>query len=196
MNIEGLDYNTQREQLVMPEYGREIQDMVKYAMTIGDKEERQRCAEAIVAIMGRMSPDDKSAEGYDRKLWDHLALLSGFQLEVDYPYDVSQAAKIAQRPEPMEYPMKKIPVRHYGSMLFGMFEKLKAMEPGKERDALAQLVASQMHRCLLQWGHGSCAEEKVADDLARYTDGKVQLDVDAFRLVKITESSAKTKKRR
>lgn len=180
MKIEGLDYNTQREKLVLPEYGREIQQMVDYAVGLEDRSERQRCAETIIVIMDRMFPENKGTEDHERKLWDHLALMSGFKLDIDYPFDVSQAAQIAQKPEPLSYPMQKIPVRHYGAMLFEVFQKLKTMEPGEERDALVTLTANQMRRNLMQWSHGSSDEEKVASDLARFTDGKIQLDLDSF----------------
>ena len=187
MNIEGLDYNTQREKLVLPEYGREIQKMVDYAVTLEDREERQRCAETIIAIMRRMFPEGGNAEEQERKLWDHLAIMSGFRLDIDFPFDVSQAVQIAKKPAPMEYPMKKIPVRHYGSMIFELFDKLKTMEPGEERDELVKLTANQMRRNLVQWSHGSSDEEKVASDLARFTDGKIQLDLDTFRFDRIVE---------
>ena len=95
MNIEGLDYNTQRERLVLPEYGREIQNMVNYCLTLTDRQERQNCAESIVDIMERMIPQNHTDEDYKQKLWDHLAIMSNFQLDIDYPYDVSQAARIA-----------------------------------------------------------------------------------------------------
>ncbi len=181
MNIEGLDYNTQREKLVLPEYGREIQKMVNHALTIEDRNERQHCAETIIAIMRRMFPETGNTEEQERKLWDHLAIMSNFQLDIDYPFDVSQAVQMAKKPEPLEYPMKKIPVRHYGSMIFELFERLKTMEAGKERDELVKLTANQMRRSLLQWSHGSSDEEKVASDLARFTDGKIQLDLDTFK---------------
>ena len=184
MNIEGLDYNTQREKLVLPEYGREIQQMVDHAVSLEDRGERQRCAETIISIMKRMFPEAGNAEEHDRKLWDHLAIMSNFQLDIDFPFDVSQAVQIAKKPEPMAYPMQKIPVRHYGTMIFQLFDKLKTMEPGEERDELVRLTANQMHRNLMQWSHGSSDLEKVASDLARFTDGKIQLDVDNFKFDK------------
>ena len=187
MNIEGLDYNTQREKLVLPEYGREIQKMVDHAVSIEDRAERQTCAETIVAIMKRMFPESGNGEDLNRKLWDHLAIMSGFQLDIDYPYDVSQAVEIAKKPAPMKYPMQRIPVRHYGSMIFELFEKLKTMEPGEERDELVKLTANQMHRNLIQWSHGSSDVEKVASDLARFTDGKIQLDLNTFKFDKVME---------
>ena len=184
MNIEGLDYNTQREKLVLPEYGREIQQMVDHAVSIEDRAERQRCAETIISIMERMFPDTSNSEEHERKLWDHLAIMSNFQLDIDFPFDVSQAVQIAKKPEPMAYPMQKIPVRHYGTMVFQLFEKLKTMEPGEERDELVKLTANQMHRNLMQWSHGSSDLEKVASDLARFTDGQIQLDIDNFKFDK------------
>ncbi|MBO1363986.1 DUF4290 domain-containing protein [Prevotella sp. A2931] len=187
MNIEGLDYNTQRERLILPEYGREIQRMVDYAVALPTKEERQSCAETIVAIMDRMFPQDGDAAARRQKLWDHLALMSGFKLDIDYPVDVSQAAKIAARPEPMPYPMSRIPVRHYGNMMFEIFEHLKTMEPGEERDELAKLTANQMKRNLTHWSHGSADDEKVVSDLARFTDGKIQLDLNRFKFDKIND---------
>ena len=185
MNIPGLDYNTQRERLILPQYGREIQNMVDYAMTLPTKEERQRCAEAIVAIMDRMNAQNRGNYDHMEKLWDHLALMANFKLDIDYPCDVSQALKIATKPEPMTYPMSKIPVRHYGKLLFEAFEQLKTMEPGERRDAFVRSVANQMKRSLMQWGHGSSDDEKVASDLARFTDGNIQLDLDAINIERI-----------
>lgn len=187
MNIDGLDYNTQREQIVLPEYGREIQQMVDYAVGLPDREERQRCARAIITIMDRMFPESKNVEGHERKLWDQLAIMSRFQLDIDYPFDVTSASQMAQKPELMPYPMKKIPVRHYGAMLFEAFEILKTMEPGRERDELVKLTANQMHRNLMQWSHGSSDGEKVASDLARFTDGKIQLDLDTFKFERFVD---------
>ena len=191
MNIEGLDYNTQRERLVLPEYGREIQQMVDYAVKLENRAERQRCAEAIIAVMKRMFPEGKDMENHEQKLWDHLAIMSNFQLDIDYPFDVAGAVQMAKKPEPMPYPMKRIPVRHYGAMMFQVFNKLKTMEPGKERDELVALTANQMHRNLVQWSHGSSDVEKVASDLARFTDGKIQLDLNTFVFDKITDHPAK-----
>ena len=193
MNIKGLDYNTQREKLILPEYGREIQQMVDHAVSLEDRAERQRCAETIVSIMGRMFPEDKTVEEKDRKFWDHLAIMSGFRLDVDYPFDVTHAAQIAKKPAPMEYPMKKIPVRHYGAMLFDVFKRLEQMEPGPERDELVKLTANQMRRNLVQWSHGSSDEEKVASDLARFTHGKIQLDLDTFKFEPIRDVPRKNK---
>ena len=176
MNIKGLDYNTEREKLILPEYGREVQQMVDIAVNLPTKEERQRCAETIVRVMERMLPQNRNNADYKCKLWDHLAIISDFKLYIDYPYDVSKAKEISEKPKPLAYPMTKIKVRHYGHLLFESFELLKKMEPGKERDELARLTAEQMKRNLGQWSHGANNYDKVVDDIARFTDGIIQLD--------------------
>lgn len=196
MNIEGLDYNTQREKLIMPEYGREVQSMIDYAVTLEDRDERQRCANAIVAIMERMFPQTAGTPDFQHKLWDHLAIMSGFRLDIDYPCDISQAGKIAEKPAPVEYPMKKIPVKHYGYMMFELFDKLKTMEDGPERDELIRITANQMKRNLRQWSNGSADDEKVASDLAAYTGGRVQLDLDTFEFDKMEVKETERKRKR
>ena len=176
-----LTYNSQLKQLVLPEYGRNIQQMVDYCCTIEDREERTKCAHSIINTMSNMFVHLSHEADFKHKLWDHLAIMSGFKLDIDYPYDVSGALKIATKPEPMEYPMQQIPVRHYGKMMFELFEKLKTMPAGKERDQLTRLTANQMKHNLAQWGHGSSDDEKIASDLARFTDGVIQLDLATFK---------------
>ena len=184
MNISGLDYNTQRERLILPEYGREVQQMVDHCVALPDRAQRQRCAETIISVMERMTPRVGDNNDYRHKLWDHLALMSGFKLDIDYPFDITEAQKMLEKPKPMPYPMKRIPVRHYGNMMFEVFDLLKTMPEGRERDELIRLAANQMKRDLVQWGHGSSDDEKVASDIAGYTGGKVQLDLDNFKFEK------------
>ncbi len=198
MNIEGLDYNTRRKKLILPEYGREVQYMVDYAITLKSKEERQRCAYTIIGIMERMFPQNKESIDYEQKLWDHLAIMSDFKLDIDYPVDISEAKNIARKPQPMDYPKQKNPVKHYGSMMFELFEKLKDMPEGRERDELTRLTANQMKRNLMQWSHGSSDDEKIASDLARFTEGSVQLDLDKFKfnIGSMKEPGEKRRKRK
>ena len=192
MNIEGLDYNTQREKLLMPEYGREIQKMVEHAASLPTKEERQRCANTIIRLMENKNPQLRENKGYEQTLWDHLYLMSHKQLDIDWPFDVSEAEKILSKPEPMEHPTGSAHMRHYGRLLEQVFEKLKTMPEGEERDELVRLTANQMKRNLATWGHGSMDDEKVADDLARFTDGKIQIDLSTFRLDPVSLSAGTT----
>lgn len=195
MKIKGLDYNTQRERLVLPEYGREVQQMVDYCVSLKSRAERQRCANTIIAVMERMMPHTYENKDYRQKLWDHLALMSGFQLDIDYPCDITEAQMMLQKPAPMRYPMKRIPVRHYGNMMFEVFELLKNLPNGAERTELTRLAANQMKRDLVLWGHGSSDDEKVASDLADYTDGKIQLDLETFKFDR-TETPTRNYERR
>lgn len=196
MNIKGLDYNTQREKLKLPEYGREVQNMVDYCLTLTDRQERQRCAETIVSVMDLMTAKNRQNADHEQKLWDHLAIMADFKLDIDYPFDVAQAHQITEKPKPMDYPMTRIPVRHYGKLMFELFDKLKTMAPGKERDMLVQYTANQMKRDLVMWSHGSSDDEKVADDLARYTDGKIQLDLSTFKFEKINMRELKENRKK
>ena len=197
MNIEGLDYNTQREQLIQPEYGREVQKMVEYAVSLNDKEERQLCAKTIISIMERMFPQSKENADYKQKLWDHLAIMSDFKLDIDYPVDISKAKSMEQKPQPIGYSKEKNPVKHYGSLVFQLFERLKTMPAGKERDALTKLTANQMKRNLIQWSHGSNDDEKIISDLARFTDGMIQLDLDKFKFdVSVAKEPVDKKKKK
>lgn len=180
MDIKGLDYNTQRDRLQMPEYGREIKNMVNHCLTITDREERLHCAETIVDTMCHMTPQEGRSADRMQELWDHLAIMSDFKLDIDYPVDITQAHNISQRPKPIGYSQRQPHVRHYGNIMAGIFEKLKTMPAGKERDALAALTANKMKLCLTEWSNGSNDNEKVADDLARLTDGVIQLDLDTF----------------
>ena len=183
MDIKGLDYNTQREKLVMPEYGREIQKMVDLAVSLPTKDERNLCARAIVWQMENKNPQVRTSPDYEQTLWDHLYLMSHKELDIDWPYDVNQAEKILAKPQPLQHPAQdeQAHMRHYGRLLSKVFEKLKTMPEGPERDELVRQTANQMKRDLMAWGHGSIEDEKVADDLARFTDGKIQLDLQTFR---------------
>ena len=186
MDIKGLDYNTHREKLLMPEYGREIQKMVDYAIGLPNKEDRQNCASEIIRMMETKVPELRSNANFEQTLWDHLFLMSHKQLDIDWPFDVSEAEKIHNKPNPVPLPQESIRLRHYGKLIEELFEKLKEMPAGEERDTLASYTASQMKRNLLTWGHGSMSDEKVADDLARYTDGVIQLDLTKVKLDKVT----------
>ena len=194
MNIQGLDYNTQRETLLMPEYGREIQRMIDYAITLPDKAERLRCAKTIVKLMATKVPQIRDNNDYEQTLWDHLYLMSHKQLDIDWPFDISEAEKFHNKPQPMQLPQGDIRLRHYGRLVGELLNKLKEMPEGAEREELIRLTANQMKRDLVQWGHGSMDDEKVADDMARMTDGAVQLDLNRFTFERVNLSEPQTKR--
>ncbi len=172
-----MDYNTDRERLILPEYGRNIQNMVDYAISIEDRNVRQRCAITIIRIMGQMFPSIKEMPDADEVLWNHLARMSRYQLDIDYPVVIDQEKDVTAKPAPMRYPMTKIRYRHYGHLLEALLKKVEGMEEGDERTALIELAANQMKKDLFYWNKDSLNDEKVADDIARYTDGKIQMNV-------------------
>ena len=165
--------------------------MVEYACELPTKEERLKCATAIIHQMENKNPQLRDNADYEQTLWNHLYLMSHRELEIDWPYDVSEADKILSKPEPLSLPDGHIKLRHYGHLVEELLELLKTMPTGEERDALVKKTANQMKRDLVLWGHGSIEDERVADDLARYTDGKIQLDLNTFKFEKINPNEAK-----
>ena len=190
MDIKGLDYNTKRETLLLPEYGREIQRMVDYAIGCPTRDERNACANTIVRIMGTKVPNATETNDGVRALWDHLYIMGRGQLDIDWPYDMSEAVKITQKPQPMPIRKNHVKLRHYGHLVEECFDILKTMPNGRERDKLIYLTANQMKRDLAIWGRGTMDDERVADDLARFTDGCVQLDINNMPLERVQETAA------
>ena len=196
MVIKGLDYNTQREKLVMSEYGREIQKMIEIACELPTKEERLKCAQTIVKLMETKNPQLKENDDFEQTLWNHLYLMSHRELEIDWPYDISEADNILTKPQPMTLPKEGVRLRHYGRLVEELFAKLKVMPAGEERDALVSYTANQMKRDLALWGHGSMDDERIASDLARYTDGVIQIDLNTFRFDKVSGNEDKKNKKK
>lgn len=190
MDIKGLDYNTKRETLLLPEYGREIQRMVDYAIGCPTRDERNACANTIVRMMGTKVPNATETNDGIRALWDHLYIMGRGQLDIDWPYDMSEAVKITQKPQPMPIRKNHVKLRHYGHLVEECFDILKTMPNGRERDKLIYLTANQMKRDLAIWGRGTMDDERVADDLARFTDGCVQLDINNMQLERVQETAA------
>ena len=190
MDIKGLDYNTKRETLLLPEYGREIQRMVDYAIGCPTRDERNACANTIVRMMGTKVPNATETNDGVRALWDHLYIMGRGQLDIDWPYDMSEAVKITQKPQPMPIRKNHVKLRHYGHLVEECFDILKNMPNGRERDKLIYLTANQMKRDLAIWGRGTMDDERVADDLARFTDGCVQLDINNMQLERVQETAA------
>ena len=190
MDIKGLDYNTKRETLLLPEYGREIQRMVDYAIGCPTRDERNACANTIVRMMGTKVPNATETNDGVRALWDHLYIMGRGQLDIDWPYDMSEAVEITQKPQPMPIRKNHVKLRHYGHLVEECFDILKTMPNGRERDKLIYLTANQMKRDLAIWGRGTMDDERVADDLARFTDGCVQLDINNMQLERVQETAA------
>lgn len=170
-----MDYNTQRETMPMPEYGRAVQDMVEHALTIEDRAERQQCANTIIGIMGGMFPSLRDIPDFQGKLWDHLAYMSGYRLDIDYPVVITRIDKEKQRPDMISYPQNRIRFRHYGQIVPDMIKKALDMADGPERRQLIRLLAIQMKKDLLTWNREMASDERISQDIAYFSNGQLSL---------------------
>ncbi|MBQ8454847.1 MAG: DUF4290 domain-containing protein [Bacteroidaceae bacterium] len=195
-----MQYNTQREQLVMPEYGRGIQMMVDMAVGIENREERQRCANTIVKIMANLLPSTASKEDNEHRLWNHLARISHYQLDIDYPVNIVPQEEVQAHPAPLHYPMKTIKRRHYGYLVQQALDYAKTVEDKETRRFITESIANQMKQDLFVWNTDSMDNELVAQDIQRLSGGELHLDLDDFTFEPVGESPLQTseggKKRR
>lgn len=196
-----LYYNTQLKKIILPEYGRNIQQMVDYCLTIENRDERNLCAHSIVRIMATMFPELKSEADYEHKLWDQVAIMSDFQLDVDYPYDVVKEENLESKPEPIQYHLDKIKFRHYGKIIERMIERAAEYPEGQERDALVMLLANHMKKLIYQINNEDVEDSKIFNDLYHYSKGRISLNPESHKLheyqvAKPTQPSGKKKKKK
>ena len=176
-------YNTQQKKMPLPEYGRSIQNMVDYAVTIPDRAERQRCANTIINIMGNMFPHLRDVPDFKHKLWDHLAIMSDFKLDIDYPYEIIRKANLITKPERITYPHTRMHYRHYGSTLETLIKKACDFPEGNEKDNLVALICNHMKKDYVTWNKDTVDDRKIAEDLYELSDGKLQLTEDILQLM-------------
>lgn len=195
-----LTYNTGKPRLILPEYGRNIQQMVDHCLTIEDRDERTRCAHTIVAAMLKLFPKIKEQENYQQKLWDHLAIMSGFRLDIDAPVEMISSDPHDSKPERVPYSGHHIRFRHYGKDIELMIARIIAMPEGSERDELTLLVANHMKKLLLTVSKDGVEDEKIFRDLADYSHGEIRLDPQSthlhdFQIIAPVAQSKKKKKK-
>ena len=169
-----MQYNTQQKKLILPEYGRSVQSMVDYALTLDDRTERQRCAETIVRIMRNMSPDQQEMPDYEQKLWDHLAIMADFKLDIDYPVEVIRQEVVHRRPDNVPYNDGAVGHRHYGRYIPSLIRECAEMPEGEERNTLLKLIAVQMKKEQLMWNKGGLGDERILNDIATLSGGQLQ----------------------
>ena len=176
-----MKYNTEEKKLVMPEYGRNIQNMVDYCITLQDREERKRCADTIINIMGNMFPHLRDVNDFKHILWDHLAIMADFKLDIDYPYEIVKKEDLYSRPPRIPYNNSRIRYRHYGKTLEKMIQKATEFEPGVEKDQLIKLLATQMKKSFLTWNKES-VDDRIFKDLDELSEGQIILDEEVHKL--------------
>jgi hypothetical protein len=169
------DYNTSRSRLILPEYGRNIQKMVEYILTIEDKEERNRLAQAVIIIMGNMNPHLRDINDFKHKLWDHLAIMSDFRLDIDYPYDIPRAEEFVEKPRQVKYNTNEIRYRHYGRIVESLIEEAVKLPDGDDKDTLIKLIANHMKKSYLAWNRDSVTDEIIFNDLSELSRGRLSV---------------------
>jgi len=174
-----MEYNTQLEKLIIPEYGRNIQNMIEYCISIKERDERNICAKAIIQVMGQLNPHLRDIADFNHKLWDHLFIISQFKLDVDSPYPLPNAETFISKPERMNYPSGKIRYKHYGKTIEEIIKKAKVMPQGAERDELTRQIANHLKKSYLNWNKDSITDDVVFKNLKELSDGELKMDENA-----------------
>ncbi len=191
-----MKYYTEYERMIMPEYGRNIQQMVNHALTIEDKGERTRCVRTIINIMGNLFPHLRDVNDFRHKLWDHLAIMSNFQLDIDYPYEIPQKNILYTKPERVDYPHLDVKYRHYGRTLPLMIQKASLYKDGEEKDQLISLLANHMKKCFLTWNKEVVDDKKIFDDLRELSNGVLNFTENSVKLKESKDILANNNKSR
>lgn len=171
-----MKYNTQQKKMALPEYGRSVQNMVDYAITIKDPAERQRCANTIVSIMGNMFPHLRDIPDFKYKLWDHLAIMSDFKLDIEYPYGLVDPSTFTVKPGKIEYNSKEIAYKHYGRALEHLINKACEMPDDDKKQQLVALICNHMKKSYITWNKDSVDDAKIATDLENLSGGRLHMD--------------------
>jgi hypothetical protein len=177
-----FDYNTTRKKLVLPEYGRHIHKLVDYIMNIEDREERNRAAQALVVIMGNLNPHLRDVSDFKHKLWDHLAIISDFKLDIDSPYPLPTKDILDEKPRKVPYNQNPIHYKHYGRIIELMIQKAIEKPEGEERQALITTIANLMKRQYLTWNRDSVTDEVILKDLCELSNGQINISPDTIKL--------------
>ncbi len=145
------DYNTSRKKLALPEYGRHIHKLVDHIMTIEDRDERNRATRGLINVMGNLNPHLRDVVDFKHKLWDHLAIISDFKLDIDSPYPLPTIEILTEKPRIVPYNQNRITYKHYGKVLEDMVKKASEMEDGEEKKVLTEMLANIMKKLYLTW---------------------------------------------
>lgn len=170
-----MDYNSNRKKLVLPEYGRNIQNMVNYALEIENPAERQKAAQTVIDVMGNLYPYLRDIDDFKHKLWDHLAIMADFKLDIDFPYDLPTSELLGSKPNKIPYSIGNSKYRHYGKVVEMMIKKTTEYEEGPEKDSLIQMLADHMKKCYLTWNKETVSDEKVMADFFELSKGKIDI---------------------
>ena len=173
--IEHLEYNSEREHLIIPEYGRHLQKMVNYAKTRETKEERNKLAQAIISVMGNLQPHLRDVPDFQHKLWDQLFIMANFELDADSPYEKPSREVLSERPETLDYPQNHPKYRFYGNNIKTMIDVANTWEDGELKEALVYTIANHMKKCFLNWNKDTVEDDVIFEHLRELSGGKINL---------------------
>ena len=194
-NIEEKDYNTRRSQMVIPEYGRNIQKMVEHCIALESKEERNKMATAIISVMGQLNPHLRDIADFKHKLWDHLFIISDFRLDVDSPYPLPDKEVLFEKPERMVYPKTENKFKHYGKSVTNLIDAAVNLEDDAEKSALTGVILNLMKKSYLTFNQDSVDDNQIVTDLKLISKDKLSAP-EGFEMISTNEVLAMTKKKR
>lgn len=173
-----MEYNTEREKIVISEYGRNIQVMIRHLMDIEDRKQRTEAAYFIVNVMAQMNPQVKESNDYMHKLWDHLHIIANYELDVDGPYPKPTPEMQKKKPDHVGYQKNNIRYGHYGQYIYDVVKKVKEMEDGPKKQAILINIANQMKRDYLNWNRDTVNDLLILDDLYKISGEEITLPME------------------
>ncbi len=188
------DYNTQRKKMTLPEYGRNVQKMIDHIKTIEDRDERNRAAKTIIQIMGNLNPHFRDVGDYKHKLWDHLALIADFGLDIDSPYPAPEIEKLTEKPNQIPYQQGNIRYLHYGRIIGLMIEAAAEMEDGEEKEYLTTLIVNQMKKSYITWNRSQVSDEVIIGDMKLLSRGRLKM-TDGVKILEVKDLIPPVKKK-
>ena len=175
-----MEYNTTRNHLTIREYGRHIQKMAEYVLTLEDREKRQKNAEALVELMGFLNPQLKNVEDFRHKLWDHLFLITDFKLDVDSPYPIPTRETLRPKPDPLPYPKRYPKYNHLGKNIEIVIDKALTEENPEKRQGFANSIAYYMKLTYSNWHRELVHDDNIQTELSSITDGELEFNSRPF----------------
>jgi len=169
-------YNSTRNKLILSEYGRNVQNMVKYIVELPTIEERNRYAQVVIDLMGFLNPHLRDVADFKHKLWDHLQIISNYQINVDAPYPPPEPEVLAAKPAPLKYPNQRIKYKHYGKTIELMMDKAKSIDEPARKQHMVQAIANFMKMAYVQWNKDSVTDESIISDLKAMSNGDLVLE--------------------
>ena len=188
-----MQYNTARNHLILPEYGRNVQKMVEHASNIKDKSERDKCVKSIIDFMGQMNPQLRDIKEFTHKLWDHLFIMSQFQLDTTSPYPMPEIEKLKQRPQKMPYPKNKIKFPFYGAALENMISYAVKQEDNREKEIMTGMIANHMKKSYLLFNKHSVSNDTIMLHLNQLSNNTLKLPSD-FEFIRSSSVINKTQR--